>query len=838
MRRKRAAVGAVLVVALALGGLFFACAERSAEAPPAPEMVTKSAPGGGEGAAANQAAPAKIVIGDLRQEAQNDNFRAPAEDAPAAAPEPEPMPVTSTVAPATPAAIPVMKPQAQRGPIGGKLGGEAEGFGRIHGTGGIDAGGDAGGQGWQATTGEAFDQKVLPLGRTSAREDNLRGLDGLEDLLEADAPPPPPPRPVQLAQAERIVITEKLDKAPERDATKSSGQFKEYGYLEEQEESRRGEGERRSRAAKKAAVERKVKAKRGKYEFERLKNLEADEAPDDSEEEKADERSVDVDVDGEPDDDDRSVAGLVDGKRADRLKDVGIHKALGSKLAKGRFTLALTDEDGRDVDLPEDRLRWVKPFQFMPHMAYFENTYLGGNAAYAERMRRLDESFSEGSRPYALARLPKQGFDPPIDAGLALDVALDQRGFDKPGRVFLQVGLQGSRRFGWRRPPLDVALVVDRPVLEGGTEALLETATALTRRLGPQDRLAVFLAGAQPVELTPPSPLRDLRLSLGRQIETLEPPPAGGAGDLAAAMAAAGAALQRAAGDQARIPGTQTVLLLTRGGDDGRIGLASQAAHGLTVQGAVTSVIALDDTRGWWSTASAGHGNFHRAVEGQIAATVEEELSSISKVIARLLRINVRLAPHVEAIRIVGSRLLEQTEVAQVKAREEATDRNLSKTLGVAADRGDDDDGLQTVIPYFYGGDAHVILIELWVEKPGPVADVSLKYKDMVELTNATARASAELSSVPRPPTPAERMVRRNVRGFKLAEALDQAAASAAAADARGALQALAQADTLAAGTDRRLVAGLRTLVQERGAGPLTAEALRIARERRLGHSE
>ncbi len=473
-----------------------------------------------------------------------------------------------------------------------------------------------------------------------------------------------------------------------------------------------------------------------------------------------------------------------------------------------------------------------KPASFMPRTAYFENTYLGGNAAHAERLRRLGAALGQPG-PHLEARLPPQPFDPPGDAGLALTAALDRVWLDEPGRVVLQVGLQGSRRFGWRRPPLDVVLVIDQPVTRRAAQ-IPRAVEALRARLGPRDRLGVVLVGRAPRIISSVLPVDEARRAARATLTTMRRPPRLGPRHLGRALQSAGAMLREAAGAEARVPGSQTVLLLTYGGDAVRVGAATKAVHALTLQGAVTSVIDLAPASAagpWWSVAAAGHGNHHRA-EGDVAVAVNAELDNLSRVIGRLLRINVRLAPNVEAIRVIGSRVLEQQEVVRVKAREVATDRNLSATLGVKADRGEDDDGIQTVIPYFYGGDSHVVLLELWVEKPGPVADVSLRYKDMVALDNATARAGVTIGSLPRAETPLQRSVRRNVQGFEFATALAGAAGAQGPAAMRRALQG---ARRVARGGDLRMVEAFEraTSLDPR----LLRESLTLASRRRIGHS-
>lgn len=509
--------------------------------------------------------------------------------------------------------------------------------------------------------------------------------------------------------------------------------------------------------------------------------------------------------------------------------------------------------------LPDlERAAHLPPTRFLPRMFYFENTYLGGSAAASEHLRRLQRALGARADVLARASAYEQAFDPPQHAGVAVTAELDRSWVDRPTRVYLQVGLRGSERFGWRRPPLDVVAVVDGDVPAHAREELV---IGLLRRLGPRDRLGVVVAGvgpgASPDVLAAPRRLRDVRAELTRGLERLGTDRrVAGPASLAAAMRRAGVLLRDAAMAQATVPGTQTLLLLTDATDGARVEAAARAASELTVQGVVTSVLQLGDgaTRAWWPVANQGYGNYHlvaraggaEATSG-VAAALDAELASLSKVVARLLRLNVRLAPGVKAVRVVGSRKLADEEVRAVKAREVATDRALSKTLGVAADRGEDDDGIQTVIPYFYGGDAHVVLVELWVTRPGPVAEVTLKYKDMVNLGNATARASARLQAAPRRETPGQRSVARNLVGARLAERLAQAARGARRARAGQVRAALADARRLAAvgePADRALVAGLWTLAdaveraQDLGDGrswALLADALDLAHDRKLG---
>ena len=478
-----------------------------------------------------------------------------------------------------------------------------------------------------------------------------------------------------------------------------------------------------------------------------------------------------------------------------------------------------------------------EPTATLPRMAYFENTYLGGNAAHLEQLRRLPAIRPHGE-PWRATSLPPQAFDGPTSAGLSLSAAIDRGYIDQPGRVMLQVGLQGSARAGWRRPPLDIVAVIDPSALARPAQ-VVRTFGALIARLGPSDRLAVRRVGDTLPIVALASP-ETARRALLRDPQALIAPPTRApavAATLAETLTAAGADLDAAA-DSARIPGTGVVLLLVEGEDPPRAAAAAQAAHQLTTEGITVSVLEQVDgpftpPGPWWAVAHAGHGGHHRIGHNKHPDTaVEAELDRLSRVVARLVRVNIRLAPGVRAIRVLGSRLLEAEEVRQVKAREKAVDARLSRTLGVSADRGDDDDGLQTVIPYFLGEDTHVILIELWVERAGPIADVSMRYKDMVRLDNGRAATHVEAPRLARAPGPVAAQVRQNAQGVAFAEALGNAALAARHGDASldGWLQRAAALATDAA--DRRLV---QVMTEGDLIGPRLGSALEVSARRRLG---
>jgi len=529
------------------------------------------------------------------------------------------------------------------------------------------------------------------------------------------------------------------------------------------------------------------------------------------------------------------------------------NKAHDSKLGSvvdARFGLDRDRDDEQedeedDDEEPEDPA-FQRPERFLPRMCYVSNTYLGGNAAYLERLRRLDAAFSPGDRVYRRARASVPDLEPPATAGMALSATLSRRSLSQPGRAFLQIGLRGSTRYGWRRPPLDIAVVIDPSAMRIDRKGVIAAVRHLSRRLGGQDRMLVV--GAQtdaPIIVQPAGSARELRFSVQRRLDKWQP--AHGPMKLGNAMDKAAFALDELAANAHRVPGSQVTLVLVNGAQSDRWSRARKAAHRLTLQGAVTSVLAFGATRkedirrkdvGWWRVANAGHGSFRLAARGKAERAVDAELQSLTRVVARLLRVNIRLGKHAHAVRVIGAKVLGQQQVKRVKAREKVIDKKIAATMGVKADRGDDDDGIQTVIPYFLGGDSHTILVELWLDEPGAVADVTLRYKDLVTLGNATSRVAVSVPRIARPETAVHRRIRASSDDLHAVDIMRQSSTQARAGDIPGAARTLrTAAATARLRRQRDLLNGLASLVGKAPNGHAAADALDVARERQLGEA-
>jgi hypothetical protein len=151
---------------------------------------------------------------------------------------------------------------------------------------------------------------------------------------------------------------------------------------------------------------------------------------------------------------------------------------------------------------------------------------------------------------------------------------------------------------------------------------------------------------------------------------------------------------------------------------------------------------------------------------------LERELSSASQVVARALRLSIRLAPGVQLIDVLGSRRVGEERAERIREAERSVDLRVARDLGIVMDRGVDEEGIQIVIPAFQAGDAHVVLLDIVVPGPGPLAEVTARYKDLVEMRNGTSRATIELARGGAEAGLIERNVIVNLMARRLADTL------------------------------------------------------------------
>jgi hypothetical protein len=137
--------------------------------------------------------------------------------------------------------------------------------------------------------------------------------------------------------------------------------------------------------------------------------------------------------------------------------------------------------------------------------------------------------------------------------------------------------------------------------------------------------------------------------------------------------------------------------------------------------------------------------------------------------------LRIRLAPGVKLIRILDASRLDDEGAERVREAEQSIDLRMANELGIEVDRGEDEDGIQIVIPSFYAGGSHAILLDVVAREAGPIADVTLRYKDLIFQRNGVSRANLNLSSDSRTTGPLERNVLKNVLTVRMSSALKNA---------------------------------------------------------------
>jgi hypothetical protein len=139
------------------------------------------------------------------------------------------------------------------------------------------------------------------------------------------------------------------------------------------------------------------------------------------------------------------------------------------------------------------------------------------------------------------------------------------------------------------------------------------------------------------------------------------------------------------------------------------------------------------------------------------------------------VRLRIRLASGVKLIDVLGSRRHDEAGAQRVREAEQSIDRRIARNLGIEADRGEDEEGIQIVIPSFYADDAHVILLDVVAPRVGSIADVTVRYKDLVTLRNGVARANLSIGSDRRVAGPLELNVLKNLVARTVSGAIRQA---------------------------------------------------------------
>lgn len=421
--------------------------------------------------------------------------------------------------------------------------------------------------------------------------------------------------------------------------------------------------------------------------------------------------------------------------------------------------------------------------------AYYSSTYIGGRGE-RERMEKLIEGGvlvnGKQVKLAAFSRDYSQAFTIPTKTALNLSADLERsRLLNTGGKTYLQVGIQGIKREAPRRPPLNVALVLDRSgsmAEENKLEFVKQAAKQFVEGLNRQDTLALVVYDDTVLVLAPAAPVTQ-KPHLKHLIDNLTP---GGGTNIYEGLRRGYQEVSKHFHREA----VNVVLLMS----DGQVTVGTQAPtafrnlarqhfdHDITT----TAIgVGLDyNEELMLSLAQAGHGNYHFIKDGSsIDRILKQELQELTHIIAKALKVRIVLDKDVELVKVFGSTQLSEEERQAVRTEEKKADRKIYEELGIAPDRQHDKEpGLKMFIPHFFLGDSHVIMLEIRVP-PGRgtrhVADVYLQYKDLVFRQNREPRVAVHIGYTDRKAdmiASIQRPVKKNLLGFQTGEALITAA--------------------------------------------------------------
>ena len=467
----------------------------------------------------------------------------------------------------------------------------------------------------------------------------------------------------------------------------------------------------------------------------------------------------------------------------------------GKALDNGRWTTAVTppvDPSAAQQYIADNQA--TDGVRFQRASGYWENRYVPGDPTLRRLHRRLTESDrtelglpdAETMMLDAAARQYSQPFDRPADSALAVYLHGDRRGVQGETRMRLQVGIQATERGSGRRTAMNVGVVLDlrqEPDAEDAA-AIRSLLEALSQARESGDTISLTVAGKPGGMILPPGDFRYGPVTVAlEELLSEGPPPDGTLGGgplLTLPMALHTAAVSVQSIDDPSQPlGSSLVLLVSAGRLNGASRRLASIAHSSAVAGVPVSVVGVGDGADLphlEEIALAGQGN-RRLLNspGDARDLVDRELTAVSHVVARAVRLRIKLAPGVKLVDVLGSDRLDAMRSERVREAERSIDLRLSKNLGIEADRGEDEEGIQIVVPTWYSGDAHVVLLDVVVPGPGPVAEVTVRYKDLVHLRNGVARSSLRLTHDSSPPGPLEHNVVRNVLAMELSDVLADA---------------------------------------------------------------
>ncbi|MBL4661847.1 MAG: hypothetical protein JKY19_15925 [Alcanivoracaceae bacterium] len=477
-------------------------------------------------------------------------------------------------------------------------------------------------------------------------------------------------------------------------------------------------------------------------------------------------------------------------------KDTLTAKLERSKIESntGNFSLESKEKTPQTKTLLNPAKQYLAEMQslnsltYQSDSGYWANTYLPGDS----HMRLLEASLKNGNVADISNSISQniQPFDHPDNSALSIYLNSDAAMVQQPTRMRLQVGIQASNRQTGYRQAMNIGLVFDLSNKTSDYPANMKALLlALLKSKQPGDYISLTIAGVAGGLLIKPEDFRHgpIQVALSTlftketakvTIETKVATKATKGQALTLQQALATATAQLRINDDPSSHLGSSVLILFSANNIDNISTIESLVHANAIDGITLSTISLAQNNQAELTKLALAGQGHMRIlqsANDAQRIIDTELLSSSRAVARAIRLRIRLAKGVKLIKVIDSYNLNHKQSQRVRDAEQSLDRRLSKNLGITADRGNDDEGIQIVIPAFFAGDTHVILLDIVVPQAGAIADVSMRYKDLLYLRNALTRKQLNLGKHTKVPGPLQLNVMKNVLASHFANGIRQA---------------------------------------------------------------
>jgi len=431
-----------------------------------------------------------------------------------------------------------------------------------------------------------------------------------------------------------------------------------------------------------------------------------------------------------------------------------------------------------------EKYRSSTDLSFQNPIGYWANTYVPGDPVVRllqARCAKFDRSdlVQKTGNILGLKKHVKpnhQPFDIPKHSALGLYCSSSYQKITDPTRMTLQVGIKATARSSGHRPPLNLGIILDLRGKQGPEEVALfkSVLDSFAKQRDITDNFHLIIAGKPGgIMLTPDQFIHGHLLVAKSELFD------GKANDgpvfsLEEALTAAKKAVQHSNQPSSHLGSSTTILVTSQMLSDMKT--LEAIAHRHAVTGIQLSLMGIGDAIDMdqldrLTLAGQGSRRFiHSKAEAQMA--VEKEITAVSQVVARALRLRIKLGPNMKLVDVLGSYNLDVLASERVRRAEKSVDQRLSKSLGIEADRGEDEEGIQIVIPKFFAGDTHVILLDVLAESPGLALETTLRYKDLVFIKNGIARSTLQLGAGDPIADPLNISVHKNLLAYHLSETL------------------------------------------------------------------